>query len=108
MGLPSVSATAPAAAVLQGQLASSSPQPADGLIVTSLQKKSTATVGVPVTDAVAINGSAQPPVLTQYGDVYDLRNVSLERPCKTLWQLMQLSPNLTTWAQAIEVSDLLH
>ena len=112
LGLPPVntaaSAAAPAAAVLQGQLASSSPQPSDGLITTSLKKNDMAPVGVPGTEAVAVTASAEPPVLTEYGDVYDLRNVSLEAPCKTLWQLMQLSPNLTTWAQAIEVRDLSH
>lgn len=105
---PVAPAATPAAAVLQGQLARSSPQPSDGLITTSLKKNDTAPVVVPVTAAVVVNASAEPPVLTQYGDVYDLRNVSLEAPCKTLWQLMQLSSNLTTWAHAIEVSNLSH
>lgn len=114
VSLPSVNAAAsaaapaaaPSAAVMQGQLASSSPQPADDLIITSLKKSGTAPDGVPVTEAVALNASAETPLLTQYGAVYDLRNVSTDGPCKTLWQLMQLSPNLTTWVEAIEVIDL--
>ena len=83
-----------------GQLANSSV----GLITTSLKKSnSTAPVGVPGTETVTVNASSEAPLATQYGVVYDLRNASSEGPCKTLWQLVQLSPNLTTWAQAIEV-----
>ena len=95
-----------APAVLHGQLANDSSQPEDSIIITSLKRSSVAPVDAPVTQAVVTNASGEPPVLTQYGDMYDLRNAASAGTCKTLWQLMQLSPNLTCWAQAVEVNNL--
>ena len=97
----------------QQHLPNQASQPVNDSIATSLQPTSTAegltsTFNASAPTAVAVNTSAEPPILTPYGATYDLKTAAAERPCKTLWQLIQLSPNLTSWSEAIEVSGFLH
>ncbi|KAL3140408.1 hypothetical protein ABBQ38_004668 [Trebouxia sp. C0009 RCD-2024] len=109
--LPLISAAAPAAAsaaatasVLQGQLTNA---PIVTSLVNFLQKENT-TAGVDglVAEAVVSNFTAAPTLLTQYGPVTDLRSAAAEGECKTLWQLMQLSANLTMLVQTVKAAGL--
>ncbi|KAL0025075.1 hypothetical protein WJX79_005262 [Trebouxia sp. C0005] len=56
--------------------------------------------------AAAQNLSAEPLVLTQDGVMYDLKGIASNGSCLTLWQLIQLSPNLTSWAYTIQAAGL--
>lgn len=97
----------------QQHLPNQATQPAEYPITTSLKSNGTAVEPTSAFNAsaattVATNTTAEPPILTQYGMMYDLKSAASEGSCKTLWQLLQLSPNLTSWADAIEVSHLSH
>ncbi|DBA95813.1 TPA: Expansin-B5 [Trebouxia sp. C0004] len=54
--------------------------------------------------AAAQNLPAEPLVLTQDGMMYDLKGIASNGSCLTLWQLIQLSPNLTSWASTQELT----
>ena len=82
--------------------------PANGTITSSLESNSTAAAAAASLSpsnvtAAAQNLSAEPPVLTQDGMMYDLKGIASNGSCLTLWQLIQLSPNLTSWAYTIQV-----
>lgn len=97
----------------QQHLPNQASQPLNDSIATSLESNSTATGTASASNAsaataVAVNTSAEPPIPTPYGVTYDLKTAASQGSCKTLWQLIHLTPNLTTWAEAIEVSCFLY
>ncbi len=82
--------------------------PANNTITSSLESNSTsAAAAAPLSPsnvtAAAQNLPAEPLVLTQDGMMYDLKGIASNGSCLTLWQLIQLSPNLTSWAYIIQV-----
>ena len=96
------------AAAAQLSLPAQTPIPANNSITSSLESNSTAAAAAPLlspsngTSAVQ-NLSAEPLILTQDGMMYDLKGIASNGSCLTLWQLIQLSPNLTSWADVIQV-----
>ena len=107
---PATVAPSPAAnsAAAQLSLPNQASVLANATITTSLEPNSTAVataapLSIPTVTAVAQNLSAEPLVLTQEGMMYDLKGIASAGACQTLWQLIQLSPNLTIWADAIQV-----
>lgn len=110
--MPSAPAAAVAASV--SPAAAQPPLPdqtsvlANATLVTSLQPDSTALatavpILTPAVTAVAQNLSAVPLIQTQDGMMYDLKGMASNGSCLTLWQLIQLSPNLTSWGNIIQV-----
>jgi len=82
--------------------------PANITITSSLESNSTAAAAAASLSpsnvtAAAQNLPAEPLVLTQDGMMYDLKGIASNGSCLTLWQLIQLSPNLTSWAFTIQV-----
>ncbi|KAL0055696.1 hypothetical protein WJX82_003307 [Trebouxia sp. C0006] len=47
-----------------------------------------------------------PPSSPLDGMLYDLKGIASNGSCLTLWQLIQLSPNLTSWADTIQAAGL--
>ena len=94
------------AAAAQLSLPAQTPIPAINTITSSLESNSTAMAAAALSPSnvtvAAQNLSAEPLILTQDGMLYDLKGIASNGSCLTLWQLIQLSPNLTSWADTIQ------
>ena len=103
---PAASTATPLTNLAAAQLSVPAPTliPGNSTITSSLESSSTADASLSLSSvtAAAQNLSAEPLVLTQDGVMYDLKGIASNGSCLTLWQLIQLSPNLTSWAYTIQ------
>ncbi|DBA72896.1 TPA: Expansin-B5 [Trebouxia sp. C0005] len=107
---PAASTATPLTNLAAAQLSVPAPTliPGNSTITSSLESSSTADASLSLSSvtAAAQNLSAEPLVLTQDGVMYDLKGIASNGSCLTLWQLIQLSPNLTSWAYTIQAAGL--
>ena len=100
---PSVSSPTPAPASSENDTLNEPKAGLAGSLGSLIQLTSDNNLTAAQSNATFASNASQ--TVTQDGLLYDLRPEATTGPCQTIWQLIQLSPNLTVWAAIVEVKQ---